>query len=440
MSNEVEDRRQRLHDLVDLARATRGLTRAALGTALKRDPTKIYPESGNPKTDFLVNLAGILEWPVGDVVEYIWDGSPGGAGPDPLHGEGVRREELDGLGFEDLFHRARAEHRDGRYRDMVETALAMYAIAESEDRRAFACAMEASAWDGLGRFTQEVDACRRGLARRGVSAYTRNILRADLANAWYCLWDLTPALGTATVLIEHYEHNPPTRQVDHKRPAFCRYVRGHTRRRLASTEADLALEHYRAAAEDLERARSQYEALAHELDDPSLLGIASTCAGGIEEARVELGELDPKQAVAHAVSLAETSRDGKAGGLSSDKTGDEVESIGWRCLFGANVCLRHLSGRELQSSMDVLTSTAMAAADRLDNWAMRERAFTTKLKLHETLSQTTGLAFPLTIDTRQRALITQAMGRFPGFRATGWQLLGHAEVVEHAPLAKGGAA
>lgn len=441
MGRDIEDRRQRLHDLVDLARATRGLTRAALGKALHRDPTKVYPESGNPKTDFLVSLAGILEWPVGDVVEYIWDGSPG-------HGvtgcEPLTVVDLSGQSFEDLFHLARGQHKDGQYREMVETSLAMYEIAETDDRKAFACAMEASAWDGLGRYTQEVDACRRGLARRGVSAYTRNILRADLANAWYCLWDLTPALGTATVLIEHYAASPPKRRLDDKRPAFCRYVRGHTRRRLASTEPDLALDHYRGAAEDLRVARDLYTELAHELDDASLLGIANTCEGGIDEARVELGEVDPKEAVASAVELA-SSVAGGTGGVgravgSADLTGDEVESLGWRCLFGANVALRHLSGRELQSSMDVLTGSALAAAERLDNWAMRERVFTIKLNLHKTLAKTTGLELPLTIDSRQRALITQAMGRFPGFRTTGWDLLEHAEVVEHAPLAKGGAA
>jgi hypothetical protein len=437
MPNDLEDRRQRLHDLVDLARATRGLTRAALGRALHRDPTKVYPESGNPKTDFLVSLAGILEWPVGDVVEYIWDGTPGYGMPEA---GAIRRDELVEKSFEDLFHLARDQHRAASYREMVETALAMYEVGESEDRKAFACAMEASAWDGLGRFTQEVDACRRGLARRGVSAYTRNILRADLANAWYCLWDLTPALGTATVLIDHYDANPPARRLDHKRPAFCRYVRGHTRRRLASTEPDLAFDHYRAAADDLEHARAMYTELAHELDDPSLLGIASTCQGGIEEAQVELGELDPKEAVGRALDLARRSGPLRASSNGEALTGDEIESLGWRCLFAANVSLRHLSGRELQTAMDTLTASALDAADHLENWAMRERVFTIKLNLHKTLAKTTGLDFPLTIDSRQRALITQAMGRFPGFRTTGWDLLENANVVENAPMAKGGAA
>ncbi len=424
MSSTVDERRQRLHDLIDLARATRGMTRAALGRALRRDPTKVYPESGNPKTDFLVNLAGILEWPVGDVVEFIW-----GGGPTPLHVAGVKspskRSPAEEKSFEDLFREARELHRSGRFRELVDMAAVMFHRAESGERKAFACTIEASGWDGLGRFTQEVDACRRGLAFKGVTSYTRNILRANLANAWYCLWDLTPALGTATVLIDHYAASPPERRLDCKRPAFCRYIRGNTRRRLAQIEPDLAFGHYEAAAEDLRVAKDLYTELAHELDDPSLLGIASTCEGGIDEARVEMGELDPKDAVNAALALVTRgSVDGQA------PTGDEVESIGWRALFATNLALRHLSGRDLQHSAGVLLGAALDAADRLDNWAMRERSFTYKLRLHRTLTDTTGLDVPLTIDTSQRAIITQAMGRFPGFRATGWDLLETATVVE----------
>lgn len=436
MSSATDERRQRLHDLIDLARATRGLTRAALGKALGRDPTKVYPESGNPKTDFLVNLASILEWPAGDVVEFIWGGEAGPMVAPSVLIEGKPVAEVnqadESHSFEELFHIAREQHKAGRFRAMVDTSAVMYRVAENEDRKAFACAMEASAWDGLGRYTQEVDACRRGLAHRGVSAYTRNILRADLANAWYCLWDLTPALGTATFLLEHYEANPPSRKLDEKRPAFVRYVRGHTRRRLASVEPDLALDHYRLAIADLDASRQAYERLAEDLDDRSLLGIANTCRGGMDECLVELGECKPYDAVEEVLQLAGSKNTGGWENL----TGDELESIGWRCVFASNIALRHITGRDLQSGMRVLTEAALDAADRLDNWAMRERVFTIQLNLHRTLSDTTGLELPLTIDSHERTLITQAMGRFPGFREAGWDLLTRATVVE----SKGGAA
>ena len=57
----VEERKKRLHAMLDLARGSRGWSRAKLGRALGRDPTKVYPDSGNPKADFLVRLAEVLE-------------------------------------------------------------------------------------------------------------------------------------------------------------------------------------------------------------------------------------------------------------------------------------------------------------------------------------------------------------------------------------------
>jgi hypothetical protein len=189
-------------------------------TSQHRHPTKVYPESGNPKADFLVRLAEALEWPVGEVIETIWNGSTapksGGEGED----------------YRDLYHRARESHSTGRYQDVVDLAHRMYEVAGGEERRAFACAMEYSGWDGLGRYLPGRRALRRGL-RHGRSARpTRNILRADLANAWYSLWDLTPALGTRRDAGGPLRGEaPPEERVDWKRVAFCLYVRGHTRRR-----------------------------------------------------------------------------------------------------------------------------------------------------------------------------------------------------------------
>jgi hypothetical protein len=211
-----------------------------------------------------------------------------------------------------------------------------------------------------------------------------------------------------------------------------RYVRGHTRRRLANTEPDLALDHYRLAVADLSRAQADYVRLAEELGDRALLGIASTCKGGMDECLVELGELSPRDAVNEALELATAGPESDGHEL----TGDEVESIGWRCVFASNITLRHLTGRDLQDAMRVLTTRALGAAEQLNNWAMRERCFTIQLNLHRTLTDTTGLDLPLTIDPHERTLITQAMGRFPGFRSIGWDLLSRATIVER----KGGAA
>ncbi len=414
--DQVAERRKRLHALLDLARGSRGWSRAKLGRALGRDPTKVYPDSGNPKADFLVKLAEVLEWPVGEVIETIW-----GDGPIPVSCNGSASPGGD---YRELYHDARTAHSAGHYQRVVDLARSMHRVADSEERRAFACAMEYSGWDGLGRYLQGVDAAKRGLRHSPISTTTRNILRADLANAWYSLWELTPALGTAELLAAWYQSNPPERKVDGKRPAFVHYVRGNTRRRLMTVEPELREEHGRMALEDLHHSADAYERLAAELEDESLRGIANTARGGIMEIEAELGFRPAEQAI-------EAFLDGARNARTEDEliVGDWLESYGWWCIFGSNLALRHLSGADLQRSVREFTDNALRIADRLDNWAMRERVFTLQFALHRVLAESSGLELDYTIDAEDQGLITATMGRFPTFRAVGWQILETAKVV-----------
>jgi len=409
----MDERKQRLHSLIDLARVSRGWSRAQLATALGRDPTKIYPDSGNPKADFIMKLAEVLEWPVGDVMETVW----GRSAEEPATGTTVK--------YEDLYTQARAAHLAGQYQQMVDLSRQMYEVAASEERKAFACAMEYSGWDGLGRYMQGVEAARRGLAHTPITATTRNILRADLANAWYSLWDLTPALGTTEVLASWYESNPPAKAVDRKRPAFVYYVRGNTHRRLIALEPELKQAHCEAARRDLLKSAEMYSQLADELGDPSLAGIANTCRGGLIEIDVELGDRSPESAVAELMEGVTTLDQNP-----NKAIGDWRESYGWWAIFGSNVALRYLKGRALQTSMSTLLAKTLEIADGLNNWAMRERVFTLQFSLHRQLTESSGLDLPLTIDEEDRSLITATMGRFPVFRNVGWRILETARVVE----------
>jgi len=418
--NQTAERRHRLHSLLDLARASRGWSRAQLARALGRDPTKVYPESGNPKSDFVMRLAEVLEWPVGEVLETIWGDAPSRPRPDASsNGSPVPSD------YRELYAQARTAHAQGEYQRIVDCAKRMFTVAETDEHRAFACAMEYSGWDGLGRYVQGVDAARRGLRLAPITTTTRNILRADLANAWYSLWDLTPALGTAEVLAAWYEANPPQQRVDDKRPAFVYYVRGNTRRRMMITEPEMREAHAEAAMADLARSAEMYQGLSIDLEDESLAGIANTCRGGIIEIEAELGRRDPLDAVNE---LLEGIRRVDAG--DELIVGDWLESYGWWAIFGSNLALRHLQGRDLQTSVRELTNTALVIADRLGNWAMRERVFTMQFSLHQLLAETSGLELEFTIDEAERSLITATMGRFPSFRSVGWRILDTAKVVE----------
>ena len=77
----------------------------------------------------------------------------------------------------------------------------------------------------------------------------------------------------------------------------------------------------------------------------------------------------------------------------------------------------------------MFTNKADEIADRLDNWAMRERVFSIQFDGHRRFVGWTGQDKPLTIDNDDVRMITGTMGRFPQFRRTGWNMLESAKVV-----------
>ncbi len=407
-------RRLRLQTLLDLARVARGWSRAQLARALDRDPTKVLPDSANPKLDYLVKLGEVLEWPVGEVAEVIWNGGAAGArGPAPT----ATFEEYNDLIAQGL--------RAGEYQRVVELSHQMFRVARTGDERAHSCIREAAGWDGMGRYPKVLDAVRRGLQQGPLSVRIRLVLQATLANAQYTLWDLTPALGTTEVLARWYEANPPTRPHDWKRVAYVHYVRGNVRRRLMIQEPESRKEHAESGRADLITAAEMYERLSRELGDDSLGGVANTCRGGVTEIDVELGRLAASDAIAQLRAGLD-----RAGNLNSGMTGDWIESYGWWSIFGSDIALRHLQGRELQQAMTYFLDRALEIADRLDNWAMRERVFTLQYSLHNIMVDSTGLDLAFTIDDQQRSLITATMGRLPSFQSTGWKILETARIVK----------
>ncbi len=409
--NATADRRQRLHQLLDLARAARGWTRADLARALQRDPTRLYMDSGNPKLDFVISLAEVLEWPVGELIAA-------------LGAESAEENGFAGPGFASLDAETMAAHRAGQYDRMVELAQKLFQAAETPEQRALACNREAGGWDGLGRYPKALDAVRRGLQQGAISQDLRLKLQGNLANAYYTLWDLIPALGVAKVLVEWHEANPAASIEQKKRPAFAYYVRGNTLRRMAAMEPENRKAHCLAAKPDLERSMAMYLDLASDLGNESLAGIANTCRGGLIEIDVELGGRTPEAAIEEILARLDVVVD-----LEDAPGGDWLESYGWWCIFGGNIALRHLKGRRLQQVMAVFTNKALEIADRLDNWAMRERVFTMQYTLHEVMVEACDFDLEFTIDDEDRRLIAGTMGRFPRFRGVGWRILQTAKLV-----------
>jgi hypothetical protein len=408
-------RRERLKELLELAQAYKGWSRKDLAKALGRDPTKLIPGSGIPKLDFVVDLAGVLDWSVSAIVACLWneeaapDGSLAGTNPD----------------FEAIDQAARDAHRDGQYKNMIELAQQAYDAAETAEQRARACNREAGGWDGLGRYSQVLEVVQRGLRERPIAGDFRRMLQSNLANAYYTLWSLTEASAIAQGLMEYYEKNPPQNLRDQKTQAFAHYVAGHCLRRMVQQEPDDATAHAFKARLALDASRKQYEQLAREMHEDSYAGIAHTCRGGLLELDVELGHRDAIEALDEMVDALDAVVDVQQGPV-----GDWLESYGWWCIFGCNMALRHVTDdRTLQHYMAIFTNKADEIADALDNWAMRERSFTMQYTRWRRATEATGFEIPNVVDKDDVRLITGTMGRFPAFRNTGWQILKTAQVV-----------
>ena len=406
-------RKARLHKLLDLARVYRSWNRAELSRALDRSPTKLYPDSGNPKLDFIISLAEALEWSVDDVVDYVWAG-------DAYVAQTSGAED-----FESLDLAARDAHRGGDFGRMIELARRMYAVARTAEEKARACNREHGGWDGLGRYTKALEAVCRGLQHGPLPERRRLQLQTNLAATHYTLWELKSAHAHAHVVIEWYMGHSPEDSIGRKNQAFAHYVRGNTFRRLVAQEPENAERCARSAKGDLETAFQMYSRLAQELSDDRLAGIANTCHGGLLEVDVEVGLRSPQSAVQEFLGGLDRTVEGKAGVAA-----DWLESFGWWCIFGANVALRYLKGRELQRTMGVFTNKALEIADRLDNWALRERVFTMQYTLHQVLVDSTGLELDFTIDDEDVRMITGTMGRFPAFRGIGWKIFQTGKVIK----------
>lgn len=407
-----ERRRARLARILDLAQTYRGWTRKELARALRRDPTKLIPGSGVPKLDLVVDLAGVLDWSVEDVVTLFWD--------QPEEG----RDETTPADFEAIDATMRDAHGQGQFTLLTTLAKRALELARTPEERAMAYNREAGGWDGLGRYQNALKAIQNGLREAPVGGELRRILQSNLANSYYALWSLVEAKAIAGDLISRFEAVPPTSERDRWTHAFARYVAGHTHRRLMATEAEDTEMHAAIGRRNLEAAIEAYESLAAEREDHSLDGIVHTCEGGLLEIDATDGRIATDEALArvHAVINGD--------GAEDRPSGNELESIGWWCIFGCNIALRSVSDeRTLQKHMAVFTNKADEVAEAVDSWAIRERVFTMEHARWERAVGCTGFDIPCIVDEDDVRIITGTMARYPTFRETGWQILNSAKVV-----------
>ncbi|MFM7809210.1 MAG: hypothetical protein ACKPEA_14980, partial [Planctomycetota bacterium] len=310
-------------------------------------------------------------------------------------------------------------HRAGDWRGMVNTARRMLRAATLPVERAVACNRAAGGFDGLGLFARSLPFLQAGLTEPGLPEGLRLMLTVNLANAHYTLWHLVESRAASRDVLDGMADRPPQDRRERVCSAFARYVRGSSARRLMQVDpmrsAPLAAE----ARPDLEQAMHEYEDLADAFGDGRYAALANTCRGALIEVDAVLGRLSAGDAIDRLHVALDRVID-----VQAHHPGDGLESWGWWCIFGGNVVSRHLQGDEVSRPMAIFSNKALEIADRLDNWSLRERAFTMDLFRHDREPD-----MPWTLDEEEIRGVIGTMGRFPAFRDRGYRILREARLM-----------
>ncbi len=410
------NRKERLERLFDLAQAYRGWTRKELAQELGRDPTKLAPDSGNPKFDLILQISEVIDWTLDEVADWLWFGK-----------DDNPEKKIVSSSFDQLDQKAQDAHRSGEYKKLIRIAHSALDVANNAEEKARAYNRAAGGWDGLGRFSRVLKAAQAGLRENPIQTDLRLLLLTTAANAHYTLWQLDESLGMAQTVIDHYKENIPETNRAKVAQAHAWYVLGHTQRRLLDINTQQSSQYAYAARCSLQEAMHLYEHLAQEIHE-SFGGIANTCMAGILEADVFLGHVDAREALARVLDVISSVVNPE----NVDK-GDWLESYGWWSIIGCNITLRHiLDERDTQRYMALFTNKADEIADQLNHWAMRERVFSMQFEGRQRLIGWTGQDIPIVIDNDDIRLITGTMGRFPQFRKTGWSILNYGNIIKES--------
>jgi tetratricopeptide (TPR) repeat protein len=407
--------RERLCRFVDLARVYRGWSRTELSRVLGRDPSKLVPDSGNPKLDLIVGLADALDWSVGDVAESVWEHDAG----------------EDDLGCEQTFEaisRASIDARnEGRFDEALRLATRLRLVSESDREHAIACLREGSVWDRRGRFARALECAQEGLGMNCRDLDVRTTLQGRLANAHYTLWHLVEAKAVGRDLVEAFGGTIPDDPVLRENLGMAHYAIGHSaRRQIDPSEPELA-RRLEEARTHLRAASSIFLDLHRDRARPTDLAFARICAGGLLEIETAAERQSPGDAIEQVMVELEQAID-----LDACRSVDLLESHGWWAIFGCNIALRHLEGSDLHRPMAVFTNKALEIAERIGNWGLRERAFTLEHFRRQRVADLIGNEQDWFLDDEEIRTIAGTMGRFPGFRRIGWRILEAARVFDTA--------
>ena len=411
--------RRRLAKVIDLARIYRNCGVKELADRVRRDKTRLVPETGNPKIDLVASLSEVLEWPIQDVVNAI-------RGNQIRTNRPILRSQRS---FHQLHEMATRAHAAGHWRVLEELSNALALTARTPDQRALAACCQGLAQEATGRYSEALQYFQAGLTMQSTDRETRILLRTNLANAHANLGNLLEARSVATDALREIETNSVESSTLFNRSAiaFARYVRGSARRRQLAEGG--APKHVDQAIEDLTQARNSYHQLCRYGDSRSFQGLASTCEGALVELETLAGRLDPEAALRQIQNHLELMEHPLHTGLD---VGDTLESHGWWATFGANIAWRLRAGTHQREHTTAFAERLLAIGDRLNHAGFQATGFTFLYRVHRAALDADLHPDPWSITPERLSRLVRVMGCLPGFQTTGWKILEETGDTTHA--------
>lgn len=411
--SKLRPRRDRLERLLHLVRVYRGWTQRRMATELERDPHNLVPAGGIPRLDLVLRMSDALDWPIESVVRELCSEerlSANDAGTANLPATPCVPGDVAWVALME--------------RDWDRAIAACQAARQggaTTAQMAYSYLIEFKALEFRGRYTEAVGAAQAGLRLAQPESREYWWLQGYLASAYYLLGSTHEAMGLASTLLDELDWSGP---VDAKRVrGLALSVRGHCRRVLASTRQSRQARLIEAACDDLRAAARELRATASSHEPADLVG-ASICEGGLLELDVLREVMPAATAVQHVLDRMGSV---PVPGLSEK---DWAESIGWWCVFGCHIVIRHMiDSPEAERLLAIFTNKADQAAATTENWALRERVWTIEHLRRRTLDGTEPSA-PWVLDREDLATLTGVMGRFPAFREVGWSVLSQVELAD----------
>lgn len=403
----------RLRQMLELAQVARGWNRTQLADALGRDPSRLVPASGNPKLDTIVRLSRILEWPIGDVVESLYDSTSDTM--DLFIGTTVDETieaRMEGLDAEGLYQLAIELHGSGKLHECLIVARRLRVLTDVQELMAISYSIETVCWMDLGRYTHAVESCNAGLDRTDGPSWIKRNLRVNLATCLYLLWKLDLALATSDLMVRRISKTSPATPAELSPQVAALLLRGNVHRRLIQRDPENRTEHIEESTNDLNQVLDLVTDAPAEWQGTSFEARRLHAEYALLEVHVAASRLDATTAIDQILNSL-TGYEDVAG---SDH--QVLDAIGWGCIYGCNLVLRELAGADQSQAFGILSNKALEIASELGNWAFRERIYSLQCVLQAKVPSS-----GFVLDDEDRAEIVAVMSRFPDFVQQGWSLL-----------------